>query len=1047
MSEPLPEQFERLKSALADRYTLERELGAGGMATVYLARDPKHHRNVAIKVLKPELAAEIAIAAQLNHPHILPLYDSGEAEGFLYYVMPYVEGQTLRQRLLKERELPVAEAVRIIRDVVDALTEAHAHGVVHRDIKPENVLLRGRHALVMDFGVAKAVSDATGLKQLTTAGVSLGTPAYMAPEQATADPRLDHRVDIYAVGVVAYELLTGRQPIQGATAQQVLAAHVTSLPQPVTQYREAVPPELAGTVMRCLEKKPADRVQSAEELLQHIEALSTSTGGITPAMTRPVAAVDDQATARWAHPLRVAGMFGLASVGALAIVYGMMQQLGLASWVFPAAIGLLALGLPIMLFTGHHERRRAEARMAGVPTATPAGVARHFTWRRSLAGGGLAFLGLAIASASYMATRLLGIGPAATLVSSGVFEQRERIVLASFDNSTADSALGETVTELFRIDLAQSPTVTIMESAQLAAVLARMERAPDARIGRELALEIAQREGIKAVVIGQIRELGTALVLSARLLAVSSGDALWAGSERAADVDGVFAAIDRLSAAVRERIGESLRTIRRDPPLARATTRSTEALRLYAQALRANDLGDPQRAIALLEQSIATDSNFAMAYRKLGVVLTNFERDAERADSAFARAYRLRDRLTERERYLADGAYERYVTRDYQAAIAIYRSLLDKYPTDQTALNNLAVRYQRLGRLDEAAELLTRSISLGHAPSVTFKNAVEVLYMLGAVDSAAQLLEQFAREHPRNPRMMLLRSDFASAQGDYDAAVDYAEALMDAHRGNPTWDREVSLALAHLARVRGRMAEARMHVDDAQDKAWEIGLPFTEEVPRSVLDAAERADYQLWFRGDASGARAIKDSILVGDWFASRPPPERDYLALAEFYARAGDIVRAKELLGRFETEIDAEDRGREEHRWYHARAMIAVADERFDDAVAALRRWADHEDNEAFPFFELFDLAQAYDAAGEADSAITYYRRYLNQPFIYRLGSDSDNLWLVLRRLGALHQARGDQAAALEHYERFVELWREADRELQPLVREVSDRVARLAG
>ena len=205
--------LDRLKTALADRYTIERKIGAGGMATVYLAEDLKHHRKVAVKVLRPDLAAvvgperflrEIEIAAKLQHPHILPLHDSGEADGFLYYVMPYVEGESLREKLAREGELPVPDAVKILREVVDALAHAHAKGVVHRDIKPDNVMLSGRHALVTDFGVAKAVSEATGREQLTTAGVALGTPTYMSPEQATADPHVDHRADIYAVGVLAY---------------------------------------------------------------------------------------------------------------------------------------------------------------------------------------------------------------------------------------------------------------------------------------------------------------------------------------------------------------------------------------------------------------------------------------------------------------------------------------------------------------------------------------------------------------------------------------------------------------------------------------------------------------------------------------------------------------------------------------------------------------------------------------------------------------------------------------------------------------------------
>ena len=292
--------LERLQSALADRYTIERELGAGGMATVYLAHDPRHERSVALKVLRPELAStlgperflrEVRIAANLQHPNILPVYDSGEAGGFLYYVMPYIEGPSLRESLSQHGELPVAEAARILRDVADALAAAHAKGVVHRDIKPENIMLSGRHALVADFGVAKAVNEATGRQTLTTAGVALGTPTYMAPEQGAADPHTDHRADLYAFGVMAYEMLTGQPPFVGASPQAVLSAHVTEPPVPVTQRRATIPPPLAQLIMRCLAKKPADRPQTAEEMLPVLETLSTPTGGITPTDTQPVQGV------------------------------------------------------------------------------------------------------------------------------------------------------------------------------------------------------------------------------------------------------------------------------------------------------------------------------------------------------------------------------------------------------------------------------------------------------------------------------------------------------------------------------------------------------------------------------------------------------------------------------------------------------------------------------------------------------------------------------------------------------------------------------------
>jgi len=285
-------EIERLNTALEGRYRIVRELGRGGMATVYLAEDLRHPRQVAVKVLRPDLAAalggdrflrEIEISARLEHPHVLTLIDSGQADEILYYVMPYVEGESLRARVEREGALPVDDAVRILKEVVDALAYAHSKGIVHRDIKPDNVLLSGRHAEVTDFGVAKALSEAAHESDaITSTGMAMGTPSYMAPEQAAAEPNVDHRADIYAVGVMAYELLAGRAPFVGATAQQVLAAHMTETPDPLDKHRANLPPGLAECVDRCLEKNPADRWQSAEELLRQLETVTTPSLGTIP---------------------------------------------------------------------------------------------------------------------------------------------------------------------------------------------------------------------------------------------------------------------------------------------------------------------------------------------------------------------------------------------------------------------------------------------------------------------------------------------------------------------------------------------------------------------------------------------------------------------------------------------------------------------------------------------------------------------------------------------------------------------------------------------
>ncbi|HKP28797.1 MAG TPA: protein kinase [Gemmatimonadales bacterium] len=272
---------------LSGRYRVDRELGSGGMATVYLAHDLKHQRTVAVKVLRPELAAslgtdrflrEIEITAGLDHPHILPVHDSGEADGSLYYVMPYVEGESLRDRMTREGQLPVEDAVRIAREVADALATAHRRNIVHRDIKPENILLSENHARVADFGIARAITEAGGAR-LTSAGMAIGTPAYMSPEQAMGSEQIDGRSDIYALGCVLYEMLAGEPPYSGATAQSILVKRLTEPVPRLSALRESVSPGLNALVHRALSKAPADRPSTAEAF---VEALDRSASASIP---------------------------------------------------------------------------------------------------------------------------------------------------------------------------------------------------------------------------------------------------------------------------------------------------------------------------------------------------------------------------------------------------------------------------------------------------------------------------------------------------------------------------------------------------------------------------------------------------------------------------------------------------------------------------------------------------------------------------------------------------------------------------------------------
>ena len=289
---------DQLQLTLGNGYTLERELGGGGMSRVFVAEEKSLGRKVVVKVLPPEMSAgvsierfkrEISLAARLQHPHIVPLLSAGDSEGLPYFTMPLIEGESLRARVEKGGELPIAEGLRILREVASALDYAHEKGIVHRDIKPDNVLLSRGSAMVTDFGVAKALSESSNaeLGKMTSLGVALGTPAYMSPEQATAAPNIDARTDIYALGVMAYELFAGRPPFSGRSPQAILAAQVTEAPEPVQRLRPSLPPALSALIMRCLEKRAADRPQSAAEVVHALDAITTPSGGTQPAMPMP----------------------------------------------------------------------------------------------------------------------------------------------------------------------------------------------------------------------------------------------------------------------------------------------------------------------------------------------------------------------------------------------------------------------------------------------------------------------------------------------------------------------------------------------------------------------------------------------------------------------------------------------------------------------------------------------------------------------------------------------------------------------------------------
>jgi serine/threonine-protein kinase len=1036
----------RLQAAVAPTYRILRELGGGGMSRVFLAEEARLSRQVVVKVLPPETSAgvnaerferEIQLAARLQHPHIVPLLTAGASGDLLYYVMPFIAGESLRVKLSREGELPIPEAVRILREVVDALAYAHRNGVVHRDIKPDNVLLSEGHAVVTDFGVAKAVSASSGSSSLTSLGVALGTPAYMAPEQAAADPHVDHRADIYAVGALAYEMLCGRPPFTATSPQAMLAAHITQVPEPVLQHRRTVSPALNAAIMRCLEKRPADRWQSAAELVAQFEAVLTPSGGLTPTTPMPAVGSDAGTAIRLAQPARLTALFAVGAALVLGLVWLAVQRLGLPDWVLWGATALLLIGWPVMLVAGAHERRRALARTAGLAPTPSGGLAPWRSWRRALVGGGLGFAGLAAAAALYTAMRLLGIGPVGTLVASGVLADRAKLLLSDFENRSPDSTLGGSVTEAFRVDLSQSPTLRLTDPQEVNDVLRRMQRPTGVTLTPSLAREIAERAGVKAVVTGQIDPVGQGYVLSASLVGAADGRLLSAVRESADNPAALLPAIDRLSKKLRERIGESLTSIRANPALEQVTTGSLDALRKYSEALRLDDEDKTDQAIPLLEDAVALDSGFAMAWRKLAVLLGNTRTSSSRQVAAATNAFRFRDRLPALERDLTAGYYYTFVEYDQAKAMAAYRSVLASDPDNGPALNNQAVLLADDRHYAEAESLLTRAMRVGRAASF-YMNAVRIEVNQGQLPAAQATVERFAQLVPGSASLLTMQGWLAAVNRDFPGSARVWQQLGERFGESPVWRRTATMNLAFQYQKEGRMAEAARQYRQAMADAE------TARQPGDYLQtAANLALMTAAFRTGHDAATTLAEALSQHP-LSSMDPLDRPYPWLVLAFARSGRTEEARRLLREYESAVPAGLRASDVLSWW-AVGAVAEAEHRDADALAAWR--TAYQRSGSCGTCGLFEIAGTLDRMGQPDSARAAYERLVTRPSVQSaVQYESFALAPSYKRLGELYETRGDRKKAADYYGRFVDLYQHADPELQPAVRDARERLGRLA-
>ncbi|MGH7616570.1 MAG: protein kinase domain-containing protein, partial [Gemmatimonadaceae bacterium] len=1018
----------QLQKSLGDAYRLEQELGGGGMSRVFVAEELRLERKVVVKVLSPDLAQglsaerferEIRTVAALQQANIVQVLTAGETDGLPFYTMPFVEGESLRARLGRG-PLPITEVLSVVKDVSKALAYAHQRGVIHRDIKPDNVLLSGGTAVVTDFGIAKAISAArtdSGSATLTQVGTSIGTPAYMAPEQAAGDASVDHRADIYALGAMTYELLSGHPVFPNRTAQRMLAAHMSEVPRSIAELRGDVPAPLGELVMRCLAKDPNERPQTASDIVRVLETITSGSGA--PVM--PAVLMGGPGMFRKALAIYAASFVVVAVVAKAAIV-----GIGLPDWVFPGSLIVMALGLPVVLWTGYVQRVTRRA-LAATPTYTPGGTpstthgtmatfalkaAPHVSWYRTARGGMYAFGAFIAVIAAFMAMRALGIGPFGSLVASGRLNRRDPILLTDFKTTNVDSTLGRVVSDAVRAGLTGSSAFTIAPPAQIVAALVRSQRAPDTRVTLDVARDIAQRNGIKAIVDGDVTGVAGGYIVSVRLVRADSGNELASFRETGDGPRGLIDAADKLSRALRSKAGESLRRVNATPPLFQATTSSLEALRKFSDGVHANLLGD-NHSVALLRDAVAIDSTFASAWSTLGAVLSNYGGSRSSIDSAVTQAYRYRERLPELERAAVTARYYALGPgRDRARAIAAYESIIRR-DTIPAVLVNLAEQLRSRREYARADSLNAAASTVDPSSGTALGNLVELQIDEGKLKEAAATA---ARLSKLSPEYALGRQALISyAAGDDRRVRAVADSLL-----HTTGEARRRFGLGMASSL--ALMDGRLHTFEA------LHQEVVSNSPPRPDDQIYRAAVDIVVKGPSPASLARLDSVIAHVPFKQLPLIDRPYLLAAGALGRAGSVEKARAMLARYRAEMTDTTIFRAQASGVHAvQAEIDLAAGKAESALAEFRLSDVGYDgapaSECAPCLA-FDLGRAFDAAGKADSAAAMFERYLATPYWQKpvdYTLDPVRVPAIRERLGQLYESLGNTEKAIENDRAFI--------------------------
>lgn len=946
----------RIAAALGTTHRIERELGGGGMSQVFLAEELALGRQVVIKVLPSELASsvnadrfqrEIRTVAALQHPHVVPLITAGGSGDLLWFTMPFVEGESLRSRLAQGGPLPIGDAVRLWGDMLDALAYAHQRGVIHRDIKPDNVLLSGRHGLIADFGVSKALSSATGSQMMTGTGLAIGTPAYMAPEQIAADVNADHRVDIYAAGLVMYEMLVGRGPFADRTPAQQMAAHALIAPPPLSGQRTDIGPALEQLVMQCLEKDPEKRPASAQAIVAQLQTVTTPMSGTLPS-----------------------GIGGAATEG-------------------PRKRTALKVAVAIALVA-----------LAGSSFAIP----------------------------RFMSSRMPGAFPDSA---------KTDIVFLPAVHEPADSLIARSAMETIKTELLSDARIYAADIRDLPGMTRSMELSRE-QITRDSILSWIPDIGARIHLTLSIARAGDGYLISTVMKASANDSTLLNAQDAAASGVEVPRIVAKQAVAAKRAALSVFGKLGRPRPDGRFYQTTPAAAQAMRDASQSYSGGDQKRTLEFLRAVTRADSTFALGWLSLADYLSDLSIRNDERLRAVAAAYRHRERNRVIDfRLEIEARYLRWVGREAEAITVLEN--LERSGAIPGYESGLAGLFLTQGRFEDALR------RYGNARDTTFRqpNGLNVSYIFTLLDlkreddARAEYAKLEAGTNTWHPSTRAARFSLWRYNRMADSVAFYAAKELEAAR-NPSAQNFANVQLSNALPTLGRLREWEEVVVTRAQRFSDLDASAT-----AVAAQLDRALLMMMTTGDTAKASAIIDEALARAPLEKMAPMDRPYVSIIQTLAVVGRIAEARRYSAEAEREIPAEFKRTFARGLAGARVELELS---AGDAKAALREVRLSESG-ICPECRTIDYARAFDLNGQADSALVYYERFLNEKSQRLAFLDAAFRANALRRAGELRETKGDLAGALARYRAFVELWRNADPALQPQVRDVEARITRLQG